>query len=77
MPNVAAIWARTTAAPAAVVPPLPKRAPMSLSSISAKKLSEGVLVSEMSVAIDGDATVASGATVAGVWPALTSCCPAR
>ncbi len=35
---------RTTAAPAAVVPPAPNRAPRSLSSVSAKKLSDGVLV---------------------------------
>ena len=49
----------TTAAPAAVEPAVPKRAPTSFSSISANRLSEGTSVSRTSVAIGGEATRAS------------------
>ena len=49
----------TTAAPAAVVPAPPKRAPRPLSSVSAKKLSEGRLVSRAIVAMSGESTRAS------------------
>ena len=68
MPKLEASWARMTAAPAAVVPPLPKRAPRSLVSISAKKLSDGVLVSEISVAIRGEPAEASVWAAAGSAP---------
>ena len=61
-----AISDRTTAAPAAVVPAPPKLAPSPLSSISAKKLSDGVLVSLISVAIRGEWTTASCCAEAGV-----------
>ena len=70
-PNFWAIVARTTAAPAAVVPPAPKRAPMSLSSVSAKKLSDGVFVSAIKVAILGERTLASIWAPGGAVPACT------
>ena len=89
MSKLWAIWARTTAAPAAVVPAEPKRAPRSLTSISAKKLSDGVLVRETSVAIGGEWTVARlwrcpgrgrrvtltcrGTTTPAAFSAATSC----
>jgi hypothetical protein len=71
MPKLEATWARMTAAPAAVVPPLPKRAPRSLVSISAKKLSDGVLVSAISVPIRGDPAEPSVWAARGVVPAVT------
>ena len=49
----------TTAAPAVVLPPAPKRAPSAFSSISAKKSSEGTAVSLTSVAIGGECSVTS------------------
>ena len=54
----AIVW-RTTAAPAAVLPAPPKRAPMSLISISAKKLSEGGSIRPSSWATVGESTSAS------------------
>jgi hypothetical protein len=59
---------RTTPTPAAVVPPPPKLAPRSFSSISAKKLSEGVLVSLISLASFGELTAASCCASCGVTP---------
>src|SRR3954469_8874095 len=46
---------RTTAAPAKVVPALPDHEPMSLSSNSAAKLSEGTLICAMTVLSGGEA----------------------
>ena len=66
-----ATWLRTTAAPSAVVPPAPNLAPRSLSSVSAKKLSDGVLVSSTSFAIVGELTDVSMVAAAGVVPVLT------
>ena len=71
MPKLKATCARMTAAPAAVVPPLPKRAPRSLVSISAKKLSDGVFVSEISVAIRGEPAEVRVWAARGVAPAVT------
>ncbi len=58
-----------TAAPAAVVPAPPKRAPRSLSSVSAKKLSEGGSISPSSWATVGDGAVASWTAPGGVLAA--------
>ena len=52
----AASWVATTPTPAAVVPAPPNAAPRSLSSISARKLSEGTLVRRMRSRIGGEAT---------------------
>jgi len=57
---------RTTAAPALVVPAPPKRAPRSLTSVSAKKLSDGGNVSPSNPLIVGDWTAASWVAPAGV-----------
>ena len=76
-PNALATWVRTTAAPAAVVPPAPNLAPRSLSSVSAKKLSDGVLVSSISFAIVGELTEVSVVAAAGVVPVLTGRPPAQ
>ncbi len=63
-----AISERTTAAPAAVVPAPPKLAPIPLSSISAKKLSDGVFVSLISQLTRGEWTTASCCADGGVTP---------
>ena len=67
-PSRSAIAARTTAAPSAVVPSPPSRAPRSFSSVSAKKLSEGELVSSRIVASGGEEIDASVRASAGVTP---------
>jgi hypothetical protein len=59
-------------APAAVVPSPPACAARSLSSISAKKLSEGLLVIAARRVIVGDWTVASTRASAGARPALAA-----
>ena len=68
MSKLLATWARTIAAPAVVEPLLPNEAPRSLISISAKKLSDGVLVSRSSVDIRGEWTSASSDAPAGTLP---------
>ena len=59
----------TTPTPAAVVPAPPNAAPRSLSSVSARKLSEGTLVSRMRSRIGGEATLARSWASAGALPA--------
>ena len=67
-PN-AASSARTTAAPAAVLPAPPKRAPRALISISDMKLSDGRFCSRSRSASGADSHALSGTAFAGVRPA--------
>ena len=64
-----ASWLLTTPTPAAVVPAPPNSAPRSLTSISARKLSEGTFVRRMRSRIGGEGAVASSCASAGAVPA--------
>src|SRR4051794_34912732 len=79
-PSTAANWsagnpasataARTTATPAAVVPPVPNRRPSSLVSNSAVVLSLWRNICPTIVVMGGDCTLATVVTAAGVTPWL-------
>ena len=62
---------RTTAAPAAVVPPAPDSAPRSLSSISARKLSLSRSMTAITLRSVADSLVASSVAVSGARPTPT------
>ena len=62
-------WEAAIRAPAAVVPAPPAWRARSLSRVSAKKLSDGVLVRRISRSIGGESTLASTRAAAGVRPA--------
>src|SRR3954454_25263592 len=67
-PSCAAV-ARTTAAPAAVVPAPPKLMPRSLIRVSAMKLSEATFMAAMTPATGGELQPDSGTAPAGAMPA--------
>ena len=69
IPNSEAIVLATTAAPCAVVPLPVTCLPMSLTSVSAKKLSDGGSISPTSWLIVGDATEARSVAAGGVGAA--------